>query len=200
MNRISRSLIAIGIGTFAFTTMSKGAIGNWDIARIRDNVIYFRNGQKLNTGLQNARYIGQISLGGQSPLLIFSGEDCVDCCTPPAVFLFSPAEAQKKILPEYAPYDYPGREFSDTDSSLLYESRMFYGQVLPDVENGIIWYQTMLTELGDYQQSVYLLRVVNNKIYEELLLEDMPSLDDTLRLLKTGKCKEVKGADFVSER
>jgi hypothetical protein len=170
---------------------------SWDITKIKSTVVYFENGQQLDTKLYNLKYVGQVDLRPNSPICIFSGNECEDCDDGNAIFLFTPAEKKKMITPELAPYDYPGREYADGDSTLLYESRMFYGNVLPDVENGIIWYQNMLTDDG-YQQSVYLIKIKNGKIEEALLLDNLPIIDATLQLAQEKKCTEVTGTDFIT--
>jgi hypothetical protein len=201
MNRFSKGLFLLGLSTLTVAAVSfaKTNKGNWDILKIKGNTVYFRNGESLKTGLHDVKYIGKIQLKNNSPLYIFSGADCENCDEQNSIFVFSPAEKNKTVTPEYAPYDFPGREFSNEDSSLVYQSRMFYGQVLPNVTNGIIWYQDMLTDDGVYQRSVYLIKVVNNKISEQLILDNIPSIDDTLKMVAANKCQEVKGVDTLTE-
>jgi hypothetical protein len=189
-------IFAFGISTVAYTFEKHK---NWYIKIIKDNVIYFSNGEKLKTDHFGVKLVGELPLNQNSPLYIFSGDACADCCSEKMVFLVTPGEKNKIVTPEYAPYDFPGKEFSTTDSTLQYESRMFYGNVLPDVQNGIIWYQTMLDDDNQYRKSVYLIRVENGRIYEDLIFENVPDISATLSLMNLHKCNEVAGADTVSE-
>jgi hypothetical protein len=201
MNGVSKRLLIAGL--VAATEIGRShhvlaSSGNWDVDRINDNTIFFRNGETLVTELYDVHFIGKLK-SEKVQLLIFSGKDCHDCCAQDAIFLYSPAE-KKIVEPEYAPYDYPGAEYSVDDSTLLYRSRMFYGKVLPNVPNGIIWYQEMLEEDGQYRKSVYLVRLDKNRVTEQFIFENPPPVEATLRLLKSGECSELEGINYVSEQ
>lgn len=202
MNPVSKRLLVAGL---AVATEIGGRShllaysGSWDIDRINDSIVFFRNGETLVTELYDVHFIAKLSNGPNAELMIFSGRNCRDCCAQNAVFLYSPSE-KKVVEPEYAPYDYPGREYSVPDSTVLYRSRMFYGHVLPNVNEGIIWYQEMLGEDGRYMKSVYLVRFERGRIKEELILDNPPPLEETLKLIWSGSCTELQGADYVSEQ
>jgi hypothetical protein len=189
-------IFAFGITTVGYTIEKNK---NWYIKVIKDNIIYFKNGEKITTDHFDVKLVGDLPYKDNSPLYIFSGDECHDCCGNKMIFLVTPGEKNKIVTPEYAPYDYPGKEFSSTDSTLLYESRMFYGTVLPDINNGIIWYQTMLDDDNQYHQSVYLIRVLKGKLYEDLIFENVPSIETTLSLVNAHKCIEVKGQNTIEE-
>ena len=202
MKRFSKALFLTGLGILTAGAVAYAAArsgGAWEIKKIKGSTIYFKNGEQLSTRLYDIRYIGKIDLKSNSPLYIFSGSSCKDCDEHNSIFLFSPAENKKTVTPEYAPYDYPGKEYSSEDSSLLYQTRMFYGQVLPNVTNGIIWYQEMLGDDGHMMKSAYLIKVNNNRVSEELILNDIPSIEDTLKLVQANRAKELQGVDAVVE-
>lgn len=202
MNRFSKGLLLLGLSTLAISAVAFAKTkrgGDWDIKKIKGSTIYFKNGEQLSTKLYDIRFVGSITMTNSSPIYIFSGTTCKDCDDHNSIFLFSPAEKKKTVTPEFAPYDFPGKEFSSEDSSLLYQTRMFYGNVLPNVPNGIIWYQDMLDETGDMQRSVYLIKVINNKLVEELIVENIPDIQETLDMVAASKAKEVTGADAVVE-
>jgi hypothetical protein len=201
MLRVKKQIVLITIGTVMVATMSYALVknSNWTVKQVKNNVIYFTNGQRLKTRHFDVKMLGQLELKKNSPLYIFAGAECQNCDAQEMVFLVSPAEKSKIVTPEYAPYDFPGREFSTVDSTLLYESRMYYGNVLPDVKNGIIWYQTMLDDDNQYRKSVYLIKIENEKLTEDLIFEDVPVIETTLALLKAHKCTEVKGVDYVND-
>jgi hypothetical protein len=203
MNRLLRAIVIAGVAACSLGVITiahaKGRKDNWEVSEIRDSLVTFKNGIQLNTSLNNVELIASLNLKPGSPILIFSGTDCVNCCERKAVFLFTPGENEKKIVPEYAPYDFPGREYSSFDSTLLYESRMFVGNVLPGIPNGIIWYQQMLTEYGKYEPGIYLIEITNGKLHEKLEFSHLPNIQDTLNLLKQNKCVEIKGEDYVAD-
>ncbi|RYD69019.1 MAG: hypothetical protein EOP53_27860 [Sphingobacteriales bacterium] len=198
MNRISRSLLLLGLSavTMCAATYAKASKGSWEILRIADSTVYFKNGDKVVApGLYDVKFLGQLKNNKNAQLMLFAGKDCKDCDASNAVFIYSTAD-KKIVIPEYAPYDYPGTEYDAADSTVLYNTRMFYGKVLPNVENGIIWYQNMLTDYG-YQKSVYLIKVEKNKIKEQLLVENIPSIEDTLKLVDQKACYEVPSMDYT---
>lgn len=201
MNRVSKGLLSAGLAVtmeFGGSSYLRAYAGNWDIAGINDSVISFRNGVSITTSLYDVHFVGRLQSEKNSMLLIFSGKDCRDCCSPNAIFLYSPTD-KKVIEPGYAPYDYPGTEYSPGDSTVVYTSRMFYGRVLPSVPNGIIWYQEMLGDDGNYMRSVYLVRLDKNRMKEELILENPPPIEETLYLLQANQCHELGGVDYISE-
>ena len=201
MKPVKRGIVVFGAAILVVgaVTLVSASVGKWDIKKIKGSTLYFKNGKSLDTKLHDVKYVGKLNLKEQSPLYIVSGVTCQDCDEYRAVFLYSPAESKQQLTPEYAPYDFPGREFSEADSALVYESRMFYGNVLPDVPSGIIWYQNMLTEDGIMEKSVYLMRIEEGKVSEKMLLENLPSIETTLKLVAQNKCKEVQGVDTVTE-
>ncbi|MGZ5283283.1 MAG: hypothetical protein ACXWEY_13485 [Bacteroidia bacterium] len=179
-------------------TYAKSAKSSWEILRIADSTIYFKNGDKVVApGLHDVKFLGQLKNKKNAHLMLFAGKDCKDCDASNAVFIYSTID-KKIVIPEYAPYDYPGTEYDAADSTMLYNTRMFYGNILPGVENGIIWYQNMLTDYG-YQKSVYLIKVEKNTIKEELLVENLPSIEDTLKLVEQKTAYEVPAVDYTIE-
>ncbi|MGZ5304861.1 MAG: hypothetical protein ACXWDO_12160, partial [Bacteroidia bacterium] len=163
-----------------------------------DITIYLKNGDKvIAPGLHDVKFLGQLKNKKNAHLMLFAGKDCKDCDASNAVFIYSTID-KKIVIPEYAPYDYPGTEYDAADSTMLYNTRMFYGNILPGVENGIIWYQNMLTDYG-YQKSVYLIKVEKNTIKEELLVENLPSIEDTLKLVEQKTAYEVPAVDYTIE-
>jgi hypothetical protein len=203
MNRLSRAVIISGIAFCSLGIITyaeaKGRKDNWEISNIKDSLVTFKNGEQLNTSLYNVKLLAKLNYKAGSPVLIFTGTDCTDCCERKSVFLFTPGEKEKKVEPEYAPYDFPGKEYSSLDSTLLYESRMFVGNVLPNVPNGIIWYQNMLTEYGTYEPGIYLIKIVNGKMTEKLEFEHLPDIKETLDQVKLNKAVEIKGEDYVAD-
>lgn len=200
MNRISRSLLLLGLSavTMCAATYATAAKSSWEILRIADSTIYFKNGDKVVApGLHDVKFLGQLKNKKNAHLMLFAGKDCLDCDAANAVFIYSTKD-KKIVIPEYAPYDYPGTEYDATDSTMLYNTRMFYGKILPGVENGIIWYQNMLTDYG-YQQSVYLIKVEKNGIKEELMVENLPNIDDTLKMVNQKLAYEVQPIDYTIE-
>jgi hypothetical protein len=189
-------IFAMGISAAVYAVEQRQ---NWHIKVIKNNVVYFFNGQRLQTGYYDIKLLGELPLKQNSPLYIFSGVGCKNCDEEKMVFLMTPGEKTKLVTPEYAPYDYPGREYSSVDSALLYESRMFIGNVLPNVAHGIIWYQTMLDDDNQYHKSAYLVKIENGELNEDLIFENVPAIENTLALLKNHKCKEIAGVDSVME-
>jgi hypothetical protein len=179
-------------------SFAKTAKSSWEILRIADSTIYFKNGDKVTApGLYDVKFLGQLQNSKNAYLMLFAGKDCQNCDASNAVFIYSPVD-KKIVVPEYAPYDYPGAEYDAADSTMLYNTRMFYGNVLPGVENGIIWYQNMLTDYG-YQRSVYLIKIVKNKIQEELLVENLPDIETTIKLAESKKCFEVPAVNYTAD-
>lgn len=170
---------------------------DWTFEKTFGSVLKFINEKEYNTNLFELKYIGQIQNGEKAPFLIFAGRECDECDANVSIYIHSPSNGLLNVENGENSYQYPGEERDFENDSLLYKSRAFYGQVLPNI-NGIIWYQNQLMENNSWQKSVFLIDVdQSGKI--DSVLKDFGQLKQTLDLLKKGLCTEIKGLKYTSE-
>jgi hypothetical protein len=160
----------------------KSKDNEWILEKIDSSKLVFKNGKTIETRLFNLEFIGQIPLENKDPFLIFSGVDCNFCDANISIYIHSPSDGDLIVGAGKNIYGMPGRMYSFMNDSLLYESRVFYGQVLEN-RKGVIWYQNTLMETGKWDKSVFT---------SELLKQ-------TLSMLDKGLCKEIEGNDYSSE-
>ena len=169
----------------------------WTLDRIGKSKLIFKNGRIIETKLHDLQFIGQITLENKDPYLIFIGIDCTNCDANPSIYIHSPSDGELIVGNGKNTYGLPGRTFSYENDSLLYEGRVFYGQVLEN-RKGVIWYQKTLMESGKWESSVFIAEIRNNN-KEDHFLTETGLLEQTLSLLQKGLCKEIEGNDHTSE-
>lgn len=169
----------------------------WKLDRIDSSKLVFKNGRIIETKLNNLEFIGQITLENKDPFLIFTGVDCKFCDANPSIYIHSPSDGELIVGAGKNTYGLPGRTFSYENHSLLYEGRVFYGQVLEN-RKGVIWYQKTLMNTGKWESSVFIAEIKNSMI-ENKFLSDTVLVEHTLLMLQKGLCKEIKGTDHTSE-
>lgn len=191
MTPIPKLFILLGLTLWHQPSLPLSHTEDWEVINTQNSVLTFKNGSKLNTNLYDVGYIGTLEYKENSPIVIIEGVNCTNCDATKAIYLFTPGERNKKFITSDVPFDYPVQEFTEIGHSLKYQSRMFYGNVLPNVSNGIIWYQTMLNEDGSYEKSIYLINITNGRIKEGIYFNHLPSIKTTLQYLSQHKCKEL---------
>ena len=170
---------------------------DWPFEKTFGSVLKFINEKEYNTNLFELKYIGQIQNGEKAPFLIFAGRECDECDANVSIYIHSPSNGLLNVENGENRYQYPGEERDFENDSLLYKSRAFYGQVLPNI-NGIIWYQNQLMENNSWQKSVFLIEV-DQSGKRDSVLKDLGQLEQTLDLQKKGLCTEIKGLKYTSE-
>jgi hypothetical protein len=170
---------------------------NWEFEKVAGSNLYFKNAKPFKTNLYNLQYIGQVSNGSIPPFLILSGRDCDECDANISVYICSPADGPLKVESGENSYSLPGTERDIEDKSMIFKARAFYGLILPNIK-GVIWYQTQLMENGTLKKSVFLVNL-NHPDKKEISMKDAGQLQETLKLLKQGLCKEIPGVAYNSE-
>jgi len=165
----------------------------------KNQMLILPDGNELFTGLYNLKYHGAILVDGKGyPFLVLSGKDCDNCTTPESIFIHNPNDGALDLKKAHK-YPYPGMQFNRTDSSLVYSGRAFIGFVNPDTPNGLIYYQTWRLDDGKFHDNVQVIKLSNNKIVVDNIVENIPDIDITLTLKDLKKCKEIGGIQYLTE-
>lgn len=91
-------------------------------------------------------------------------------------------------------YTYPGKEYDYLDKSLLFESRMFYGNCMKNKGSCVVWTQKSKNEKGLMENSIFLVEVDEDKLVESKLSYDNKIVNELIK-----NCKELPGIDVTSE-
>lgn len=163
----------------------------WVFDKAEDRSLYFTNGKSFDTHLYDLRYIGQVPVKDKAPYFIFSGRYCSDCDEVISIYVHSPSDGNLEVAMGKNGYSYPGEEKDSATDNVVYQARVFYGEVL-DKTKGVIWYQKKITPTRTWQTDIYLVDLTN-KNRKEGVLKDNGQLKQTLNLFRKEKCTEIKG-------
>lgn len=166
-----------------------------EFERAEKDTLYFRipkdseGASSLKTSLFDFRHIGTLypSEGGL-PYFIFAAKPCQNCMQDAGVHLIRPQEGMKPMS-----FVYPGRILDSGTRSVLLESRAFFGRCLKhnDREVYLVFQREKVDRRHGLQASVFIAEPGKDRITERLIERRLPSINDTLRLVKSKQCKEV---------
>src|ERR1700756_200051 len=109
-----------------------------------DNVpgdLILPDGSKFRTTLYELKVIGQLPTAKKLPYFILSGRGCNECDANTSIYVHSPSDGPMKNEGKQPRFPYPGRLSDNEADQLVYESRMFYGNCLPDYANAVVWFE-----------------------------------------------------------
>jgi hypothetical protein len=172
----------------------------WQVKGIEGKAVVFDDGTRFETPLYNLEYLGKLKTNEGPPFLILSGNDCDKCTAPEEIYIHSPAKGPLSLELVANRFPYPGKEFTRKDSMLLYDARVFLGTVLFNKPAAIIWYQKMRMPDGKMHENIFIAEVVNNNLKKSLQPAGTVDINETLRLLDAGKCIEIEGKEYLTER
>jgi hypothetical protein len=156
--------------------------------------IIFANGDTIKTTLNGLRYYDSINSEGFPTYLLLSGVDCDSCDAGESLYIHSPRDGDLIVRDGKNSYSLPGVTYDFLGKTLVYQARIFYGEVLKDTI-GVIWFQKHLLDNGQYSSSVYLLKIQSDSTFGSFLVDSIHGhLPITLGLLKQNKCKELEGS------
>ena len=170
-----------------------------EMQAVNGRTIIFENGYKFTTTLYELKYIGQLKATTKIPYLIMSGRGCQECDANICIYVHSPSDGPMLGEEGQTRYTHPGRQRDYESDSLVYESRAFFGHVLPSVSEGVIWYEKYLTDKSSFEKSVFLLQVRGNELVDTTYTDSLPDIATTLKLAKQGECKEIAGMEQTTE-
>ncbi len=170
-----------------------------EVQAVKGNTIVFSNGYEFETTLYELKYIGQLKAATKMPYLIMSGRGCQECDANICIYIHSPSDGAMLGDEGQTRYTHPGHELDYETDSLVYESRAFFGHVLPAVNQGVIWYEKYMTDKSSFEKSVFLVQVRGNNLVDTTYADSLPDISVTLKLAKQGECKEIAGMEQTTE-
>lgn len=134
------------------------------------------------------------------PFYILQGRDCSVCDAPDEIFIHCPAEGELHLEIVSNRFPFPGVEYSRRDSMKIYEGRAFLGMVLFSKTNAMVWYQKVKMEDGRMYDNFLVAEIINGKLRKTLQSAETAKISETLKLLDLGKCREIEGKTYLTER
>lgn len=131
--------------------------------KVVEKDIYKENEKIIETSLFNLRVLDEIETPKhKAPILLLSGVDCDFCDANIALYIHPSNIDTLDVHSGRNSYSLAVKKFDFTGEELIYESRVFYGELKPDYF-GIIWVQKTLTATG-WKESNYVLSL-NNEVF-----------------------------------
>lgn len=165
----------------------------------RPSLIRFQNGKTFVTTLFQVKYLGHLTNSGNAPFLILAGRGCQDCDANLAVYLHNPQSGPMQGEDSQERFVHPGVIRDAETKQAVLEARMFVGNCLPDVKDGVVWFIKEKDEQGRWKSSVLIAEVKNQELVVRELTTLLPDIKTVLANVKGNKCIEIKGINQITE-
>jgi hypothetical protein len=172
-----------------------------EIERIEGDTIYYKTLagssalKPLKTSLEDLKYLGTIRAPeGGLPYLLVLAKPCKDCQNDRGVFMIRADGARQTQFVQ------PGRIIEPDTGAVVLDSRAFYGRCLPKIQEGYVAFQKEFIErrrrgrrIKTFESSVLVAQPSKDYIEDKLIERRLPSINTTLKLVKSKQCFEIEG-------
>ena len=159
------------------------------------DTIVFRNRQRLTPDLWSVAYIGQLARTAGPPFLILSAMGCYYCDD--MTHIYVALVSDPRLQADHTPYSYPGAVTPLESDTVVFRSRLFMGRCLNFPTDLLVWFQDQRDSSGVWHHSVYRVQVRSDTLIRGPLPAPAPSLEATLRRVRSGRCREIPPRDQV---
>ncbi len=174
---------------------------NPDSTKVRGKKLVFSDGSSFETPLSHLKILGYLPNNGKTPFYILEGRDCSVCDAPDEIFIHNPEDGELHLEIVSNRFPFPGIEYSRRDSNMvIYEGRAFLGMVLLNKTNAMIWYQKVKMPDGKMYDNILIAEIINGKLRSTIQSPETAKISETLKLLDLGKCREIEGKPYLTER
>lgn len=151
---------------------------------------------KQELGLNELAFLGEIRTMCNKWYIV-EGQTKDDTYQDIGIYLYP---LKKDLIPDTiikSRYSYPGKEYA-FDENLIYESEVFFGKCIEEYENCVIWYQREL--IGEKWDTIFFIIHFKNVIPEfSYLNKNEIDINEILKNVQAGTCKEIPGKDYYNE-
>ena len=155
------------------------------------NILHFRNGRQLRTGLYEVEYLGQLLGPGHAPRIVLGGRGCHNCDIETEVFIVL---ADVGDVPKDPPhFYYPGSLTSQGSDTAFYRGRLFLGRCLDPYRSAAVWLQSERDSTGGWHDAVFVASADADTLQERFLKPPLPTAASMRRRVTAGSCHEVPG-------
>jgi hypothetical protein len=183
--------------------ISKKNTGNNGIHIYQDSSVSFdRNNPNLDSikifqNMDKVKLLGSMTKNGNTILLVY-GDKTDETYREQGLFLYSVGHIFNNDSLKIARFSLPGNQYNMFDS-LVYQSRVFYGDCTNKFPFSIVWFQKERQKDYNWHTSYYVLTPSNKDQFSYRLNENAIDLNEILSNIQTGKCKEILGLDIFIE-
>ena len=94
---------------------------------------------------------------------------------------------------------YPGKITDYETGSLIYESRMFYGDCPSNHPNAVVWFEHFLGYDKQWHDRVFMAEVKKDNLTTGAVNGKLPGVSEAAEEVQNGHCHELPGIDGPSE-
>jgi hypothetical protein len=185
-------------------SISKNVSDNKDVIPIyQDSLVSFdRNKPDLDSikifqKMDKVKLLGSMTKNDNTILLVY-GDKTDETYREQGLFLYSIGQILHSDSLKSAIFSLPGNQYNMFDS-LVYQSRVFYGNCTNKFPFSIVWFQKERQKNYNWLTSYYVLTPNNKDQFSHRLNENAIDFNEILSNIQTGKCKEIPGLDIYIE-
>lgn len=157
------------------------------------------NGSKFQTALFDLKVIGELQTVHKLPYYVLSGVGCEECDANTSIYIHSPSDGPMKNEGTQPRFNYPGREFSREDHSVISTTRMFLGDCAPTYPNAVMWFQHTIGSDRQWHDSVLVAAVRQDRLVDEVPKAMVPTIGEAEAAVRESRCRELPGVDQWEE-
>lgn len=163
---------------------------------VADTLLRYPDGSTLPVGLHDVAFIGQLPAATAAPFVIVAGRECDHCDAPAFVIVRAPSDgAVPSVHAVPSSHPYPGRT-SGVDGSVGSESRLFWGDCLPQRAPAVISFRTDFGVPGEEPlRELRITEVQGDSLIDWRMVPDVRVLAATLLQARGPRCAEVVARD-----
>lgn len=165
----------------------------------RIGTLQLPNGSKFQTTLFDLKVIGQLQTVQKLPYYVLSGVGCEECDANTSIYIHSPSDGPMKDEGKQQRFDYPGRQFSRPDHSVISTTRVFLGDCSQDYPNALIWFEHSSGDDRQWHDIVFVARVQNDHLIDEVPKASAPTIAEAETAVRKSRCRELPGLDQWAE-
>lgn len=126
---------------------------------------------------------------GDLPWFWFAARPCQDCLQDLGIYAIRPAPGKPDA------YVYPGKIIEPKSGNVVLESRAFIGRCLYSRKEPVyvVFQKERVDRRRGLQSSVLVVEAGKDHLEEKLIERRLPRVQDTLKLVKAKKCREIEG-------
>lgn len=171
-----------------------GGLFEIEVERVEGQTLFFRVPEGKTKPAPQKVDLHDISpLGAIGKTVVLAAKPCQNCSQEKAIYLLTPGKSKPQ------PYVFPGKILDPKTRAVLLESRGFFGKCLNRRGPVYVVYQKeRVDRRKSLQTSVFFAEPNANHpghLDETLLERHLPSLNETLRMVKLKTCREVPGSN-----
>ena len=147
--------------------------------------------------MDKVKLLGSMTKNENTILLVY-GDKTDETYREQGLFLYSIGQILHSDSLKSAIFSLPGNQYNIFDS-LVYQSRVFYGDCTNKFHFSIVWFQKERQKDHNWLTSYYVITPDNKDQFSYRLNENAIDLNEILSNIQTGKCKEIPGLDIYIE-